>query len=258
MVLSACWKLPSEGTVGMSSPILALIVLLCSAFFVACMGNQRFEGMTLEDAFEDENVQQLAKAAAAGDVRKVAELIERGVPVNYAGTSGVTPLWWAIGNDNYEGFSALLEYGANPNIQTDRVWSVMSLSAISKDIRFLQQAIQHGGDVNHRSQTDGTTPLYTALSSRNENNARYLIGLGAKIDVEADSYLGTPLQLTASMAWWEMVYFLLEQGADPFFSFKEGESIIDWIDRRRVADEERKEHWRAKILELLREQGHEI
>lgn len=243
----------------MNKRFLLLIVWLCSAFLVACMGNNRqFEGLTLEEAFEDVQVQQLANAAAAGDTTKIVELVERGVDVNYAGTSGVTPLWWAIADDNYEGFAALLEHGADPNAQTDKIWSVMSLAAISKDIRFLQLAVNNGGDINLRGQTDGRTPLYTAVSARNEENVRYLIEQGAELNVAGDSYLGSPLSAAASMAWWEMVYFLLEEGADPFFDFPEGKSVIDWIDRVRVADEKRKAHWRAKILELLKELGHNI
>ncbi len=69
--------------------------------------------MSLEIMFPDPQVRALAKAAGRGRIRKIDELFGRGVDVNARGTSGATPLFWAM--KNAKGFRRLLELGADPN-----------------------------------------------------------------------------------------------------------------------------------------------
>src|SRR2546428_3252830 len=119
----------------MKSLAASAVVLLLLSCMPGCDGgggNVRYGSTSYNDTdvFGDgTSALALAKAAGRGDVKEINRLIAEGVSVNAVGKQGITPLWWALWTKNYEGFSALLDKGANPNAQRLEGDPIMLLAA---------------------------------------------------------------------------------------------------------------------------------
>jgi ankyrin repeat protein len=88
--------------------------LTCAPFFVHADG-LFISGNSAQDAFKDEGVVKLIKAAIDHNVPEARKLIASGVNVNASGEGGVTPLIWTeLGHDT-EAMQVLLDLGADPN-----------------------------------------------------------------------------------------------------------------------------------------------
>ncbi|MBV1952262.1 MAG: hypothetical protein KUG64_08735, partial [Cycloclasticus sp.] len=111
--------------------------------------------MDLKVMFPDPKLRALAKAAGKGKISKINSLVSDGVNVNARGNRNATVLFWALKKANLEGYTRLLEMGADPNVVFDDGGSVMHwaprMEASSEKDQFLIRALQHGGDPNLRA-----------------------------------------------------------------------------------------------------------
>ena len=198
----------------------------------------------------------LAEAAGRGDVKTINRQIAAGVNVNTVGKYDITPLWWAAWADNYEGFSALLDKGANPNAQRSDRYPIMNLIASKEDSRFLAAALKHGGNPNLRDNKSGVPPLFPSVMRGYKKNIDLL--LAAKADVNwQDSISGETLPIIAIQARgdYELVYKFLEIGADPTLKDRFGHTLADTIEIVSKNASNNDDPWRAKVLEVLRSKG---
>lgn len=172
--------------------------------------------MSLETMFPDLKLRALAKAAGEGNARLIEQLVEEGVDVNGRGTQGVTPLYWAL--RHYKGFRRLLDLGADPNVIYADGSSVMLGAVNLKDLRILECALVHGGNSNLTvGDSSGRTLIFDAIDAEMKT-VDLLLKYGA--DINARDGLGyTPLLHAAALNDYEIVYRLLERGAD--FSLKD-------------------------------------
>lgn len=179
--------------------------------------------MPLETMFPDRQVRALAEAAGKGKIKLVDELIEKGVDVNARGKKNATPLFWALRNSNINGFTKLLAAGADPNILFAG-GSIMHWAAKHENIAFLKAALQHGGNPNLVAGQFSETPLFETIGlvgNDRKENRRLLLESGADINartVDESSYLPiggqTPVMKAAGLGRFDIVYELLEAGAD--------------------------------------------
>jgi uncharacterized protein len=198
----------------------------------------------------------LAKAAGRGDEKEIDRLIAEGTSVNTVGQHGITPLWWALWIKNYEGFSALLDRGANPNAQRVQGDPIMILAADMNDARFLAAALKHGGDPNLRDARSGKTPLFSAVLYGYKQAAELLLAAKADVNVQMPVSRETlPMVAVASRADYELVYRLFESGSDPTLKDIHGNTVADTIAFRSVNASNNGDPWREKVLEYLRNKG---
>src|SRR6187200_737095 len=120
----------------------------------------------------------LMAATLFGDTALVKLLLERGADPNRTGAGGTTALMWAV--PNVEKVRALLEHGAN---------------------------------VNARSETDRTAFLVAASYPRTVDVLRLLLDRGADIRAQ-DRANATALALAVRSADVDVVRFLVERGLD--------------------------------------------
>ena len=236
-----------------------LLLAICTAFVLpaGCTGVMDMPSDVtgrVGEIFTDSKAQALAKAAASGDVTRMARLLEQGVPVDTAGKFGITPAWWAIRNRNKEGFAWLLEHGASPNPPVE-ILSIMGMAAAYEDSAFLETALRYKPDINHYSKT--SSPLHMAVSWGRRRNVELLIKAG--VDLNPKDYL-SPVVAAVGMARYDYALLLLQAGADPSKIIEKGPyagqnelavSIsIDYINPDTDAYE-----WRERLIRYLKTKG---
>jgi ankyrin repeat protein len=211
--------------------------------------------MSLDTMFPDPSVRALAKASGKGDVKKIDQLVAQGVNVNSRGTQNATPLYWA--QRNYEGFKRLLELGADPNVVFGDGGSVMHSAVGYKDERILKVALQFGGNPNLVSGSGShDTPLFRAIPNRlspsDMDAINILLQAGADINAK-DIFGNTPVLRAASLGRFDLVYELLQRGADYTIKGKTGRDLVSQIlSKRKLMDPKHELYaWMEKVVAWL-------
>ena len=183
----------------------------------------------VDNFFADPKAQALAVAAEYGDVQAVHRLMkDEGVnPDTIFSKEGMPLLAWPIFTHNPEGLKAMLENGADPNVKQAYPTqerglrydnNAMVWAAKQEDPIYLKLLLDHGGDPNTRNVNDETL-LFQAFIWHNQwQNVQLLVERGA--DVNALAGMGQSiLQVYASWADFDKVYWLLQHDADPSIDY---------------------------------------
>jgi ankyrin repeat protein len=212
------------------------------------------------DLFTDPKVAQLAEAAADGDVARINALAARGASPNAKGREGFTPLMYSMSGRSTKGFKRLLEMGGDPNLQNERGQSAISFAASRHESESLKLAIAFGGDANVQARlapryTDSSrpTPIYDAIDALNPENARLLIKAGADLNVKG-SFGCTPLMAAAGHGSYQVMYLLLESGADFRAKDDSGYPVSEYILEQAPHDGEIAK-WRRRCMEFMEKKG---
>ena len=137
---------------------------------------------------------------------------------------GKTPLLHALILQKKESYSTLLELGADPNticrgggeIMLPNS-SVVHHAALEKDPFWLRAALESGGDPNQMNGGKGMQKgkaIVFAIMKHRPTNVELLCEYGVEIDAAVDHLGLTALYWAAAGAKFDIVYYLLEQGAD--------------------------------------------
>lgn len=193
---------------------------------------------TPEEIFSDTKVRALAKAAAKGDTKKLAKLIDSGVDINSKGKIGITPIFWPLLQSNFVGFEYLINAGAKVNIVFSEDYGcLIGFAAHHKDPRFLKLLLDNGANANQQCGTFNRTPLYRTLEE-NESAAlkrKYLYNAGAKINITTPSLVSpfvkgditSPFNDALSSGYYLTALELLKNGADPYLKFPDDRYITE-------------------------------
>jgi ankyrin repeat protein len=152
-------------------------------------------------------------AARQGALAVVTSLVAAGATIDDASADGSSPLLVAVQNGNYDAATFLLERGANPNQENVKGWTPLYLAVANRNalttavpppakngvLDFIQAALNHGADVNHRIKVK--TEVHAG------NTSLWLDEAGA-----------TPLLRAALCGDLTVVRLLLDHGADPLLS----------------------------------------
>lgn len=190
--------------------------------------------MKPERYFTDRVQADFVAAVGGGDLQRAQQLLAQGANVNAIGKEGMTPLFWAIGKQNLEGFRFLLSHGANPNLIVrwkdtkgrEQSENTLRLAAMLENAAYLQAALDAGGNPNLIVNSIRQTPLYTAILHQRRANVVLLLQRGAGIN-HLDKAQKTPINHAISMNHYSLALLLLKRGADPKIKNRWGYSAID-------------------------------
>jgi ankyrin repeat protein len=229
--------------------------------------------MSLDTMFPDRQARDLAEAAGKGNIGKVEELVKQGVNVNSRGKHNATPLFWAIRNNNIDGFKKLLELGANPNLiinssNKDQKTinaaggekNVIHIAAKLNDEAFLVAALQYGGNPNVVTGDFQETPLFDAVMNvHNDKALIILLNAGANINFK-DSFGATPVMQAVYITRFDLVYELLNKGADYKIKNNANRDLMDEIARTRRLMNPKYEQaqWMGKVISWLESRGETV
>jgi len=240
------------------------LVLVFAALCSSCDESS----MKSSDFFDSKPQLALADAAAHGDIVKIDELITAGIDVNATGRGGMTALFWALLQQNKKGFAHLLERGANPNIQLTETLggsdsivtagnSAISFAAMHKDVEYLKTALLHGGNSNLINPLRTNTPIYESILALRVENAKALIAAGANLNYQ-DRDGETPMFVAATTSCYDLVFEMLEAGADPTIKNTWGYTILYPIRNIRTDPQSQQYKWRQKVIDRLKEKGMDV
>jgi ankyrin repeat protein len=112
--------------------------------------------------------------------------------------------------------------------------------------------MKYGGKINLVNPKDGTTPIFNAILACNLPNVKILVEAGANIN-QQDAGGETPIVAAALEVQYDIVYYLLQMGADPKINnkdlnyylqhsyidpaspgFSDRQKVIDWLKQRNL------------------------
>ena len=221
-----------------------LLVLCCFSFVTSSkcdvptyfqyafgVNGKRTRHMSAAKLFDSQLQIDLAKAAAKGDTNRMSLLITQGADINFEGHNGMKPLFWALINKNINGFTFLLDRGADPNaiVNVQPVSdNALTLAAALDAPEFLQKLLVHGANPNSVIGTNSETPIFMAAFWRKTNSVSILLKHGADINWK-DSYGRTVMHNAVDGSSFMVALFLFRAGADVTIKNKLNYSPLDHI-----------------------------
>jgi uncharacterized protein len=195
---------------------------LAAALFLAiCMfpiSRSKADAPLSKDAlvrhFHDEATGELVNAALKGDTAKIDALVGSGANVNRKGDEGLTPLIVAVLANNKKATLILVERGANPNEKENQGNSAVTLAAGNSDPSILEALLKHGGNPDVKNAAKETA-IFDAIKYRDLRNVELLVAHGANLNDQSSESRQTPLIRAALVKQYDIVWFLLQSGADP-------------------------------------------
>jgi len=144
-------------------------------------------------------------------------------------------LIYAIDDGDVERVKELIKQGCNLNVKTS--FDDGGDTALIKAIRFnnydiVKLLIDAGADINLKNEYRGYTPLMASVRYFNSSDDKDIFEyiLDAKPDLNAvDNQHGTAIMMTIYHHHWNMMYALLDAGADPFIKDDDGDDIFDYV-----------------------------
>lgn len=155
----------------------------------------------------------LHDAADYGHDRVVSALLQKGADTNILDDDGDTPLLLAI-DQGYSGVvTTLLGAGADCSIRQPDGDSAVHLAVRLGHGAIVSALIGSGADM-YACDGNGQPPLHIAVNGGHHDIVDTLLGASADINFRCTPGACTPLQDAASTGQGDMVYFLLNKGAD--------------------------------------------
>ncbi len=169
-------------------------ILFLIIFMTGCGGSGNSSPVSFKlktkpsDIFSDPNLIALCKAAMNNDIREIDRLISAGTNINAQGKDGYTAIYFALHPGGKNTFLAMLEHGADPNIQvtTSGECLILLVAKSPDDSDWLEMVLNHGGDPDAEDPTliidANYTPIYKAIFAGNLKSVKLLIKAGANIN----------------------------------------------------------------------------
>ena len=180
-------------------------------------------------------VPSLYDAAVIGDLSAVRRAVEAGAPLDAKGASGETALLASV-NAGHDGVAMyLIERGASLNIQADNLDSPWLQAGALGRAAVIKAMLLKGPDLSVRNRFGGNA-LIPACERGHVETVKVLLTSG--IDVNHVNNLGWTALLEAvilgrgAAEHQQIVRLLLDAGADPLITDREGVSPLEHARRR--------------------------
>jgi ankyrin repeat protein len=130
-------------------------------------------------------------AVKKSNYEKVIEMIERGVTTNIHDSEDMSPLAYALRNDDEKMFDLLLKNDADVNHQILKKTSLLTFYIKSKKSKLLARLLKADADMNFQDSI-GMTPMMHAIENINIDAIKLLLSIDFKdnLDVKITDYSG--------------------------------------------------------------------
>lgn len=179
--------------IGLSFPLTpsCLLVLMC---YLAISASSMHRGPSSGSRLPTLDL-PLTKAAIAGDLGKVQELLDKGANFNETDHGGWTPFIRACEHGHLKIAKLLKERGATVNTTSSFGWSALGQASENGHLKVVKWLLKKGADVKSATNSDKVTPLWQAVVHGHVQVAAELRSRGAEIEIV--DYEKTPLLIGA-------------------------------------------------------------
>ena len=163
-------------------------------------------------------------------IKRVWELLDSGVDINFQDNDGVTVLIAASQRRQTDIVRLLLERGANPNIRDNDGDTALSLASIEGHTDIVRLLLENEANVNSRGY-DGDTALIRASDKGYVDIVKLLLDYGADPNIQSEQDGDTALILASTHpdtwhVYTDIVRLLLENGANPNIQTEWGQTAL--------------------------------
>ena len=159
------------------------------------------------------------------DVKQMTRfLLDKGANPNILDQMEVSPLAYAIAEDNDFSVQDLLKAGADPNLQLRDRWTPLLLAIARKNHQVVEMMVENGADINLTS-VDQNTPLHSAVSSADIFLVRYLLEKGADTHIK-NMFGEIPLHIAAELNDLLIIKLLVDAGSNVNAKTNDNESVM--------------------------------
>lgn len=150
-------------------------------------GNVKITKMLLDrgldaNALTNINNPPLYLALNNGNPDVIELLINAGADLNYTGNNDIPLAKAACNIDNYALFQKILNKTKQIDYKTSKNLTALTHAAAKGKFEFVKALVEEGANININFDTDySLTPLFQALENGNEKVAEYLYDIGAKL-----------------------------------------------------------------------------
>jgi ankyrin repeat protein len=151
-------------------------------------------------------------AASRGYVSEVTRLIKLGADIESKTDEGVTPLMFAVVNNNFDCVKILLSEGADPDIITSSSETPLLAAVKNGHIEIAEILIRNNANINARDAS-GASPIHYAAIYGNLSMTDMLLYYNSIIDNTTNDGT-TPLMSAVWVGYFEVTDLLIQNGAD--------------------------------------------
>jgi ankyrin repeat protein len=189
------------------------------------------------------NHQTFIKACRTGDLEYLksnigffSEINKRSFNNDYVHEIG-SPMYSAITKGNIEVIKLLVEHGADIHKLDNHGYSTASLAIFHNQFEVLKYLIENGVDIKE----NGKSLLMSACTRKNIEIVKLLVENGSEVNSNPAKDGETPLHVSCSSGYFEIVEYLVSKGASIIAKDMEDFMPIVWASR----------HGKIKVFEFL-------
>jgi uncharacterized protein len=172
------------------------------------------------------------RAVIGDDADTVQTLLQRGFDPDTLDPKGLSGLYLALREPAPKVAEVLIRWPkTNVEIRTDHDESPLMMACLHGELKFAQELIERGADVNK----PGWTPLHYAATNGHLEVMELLFANNAYIDAASPNGT-TPLMMAAQYGSTAAVKRLLDEGADPTLKNQLGLGALDFASRANRTD----------------------
>jgi hypothetical protein len=240
-------KLAQECNMRMSYVLFVLPLLL-----IAGCKDGSWLSLPPEEIFANPSTVALVRDACSGALHKSPlEQSRRGL-LEDQGVHGLTPLFSVMALNCVAGFEDLLKSGANPNHGFEDGATILHFASWGADPIYVVISLKYNADPNSQD-LDGRRPLHwlgTSVRKDYIETAQLLVRGGANLNALGD--YGTPMMDAAKIHKFDLVYWLLNSGANPNLQDKYGKKLRDYVEFAPLMPKRPEQKiWYEKVRERL-------
>jgi uncharacterized protein len=160
-----------------------------------------------------DNARELLQAVKAAESARALVLLDGARNVDQSEPDGMTPLHYAVLNNDVAVTQALLRAGANVNARTRYGVSPIYLAAQNGSAELTRLLLDNGASANEVYR-EGERVLHTAARTGNPETVAVLLDAGAEIDAREEWHDQTALMWAVAQQHAALIPLLVERGAN--------------------------------------------
>ncbi|PWC09284.1 hypothetical protein B4923_20360 [Brenneria roseae subsp. americana] len=227
-----------------------IVILGC---LTACQAGGR--SMQASELFEPP-MAALLQSIQKGDEAAARQQLSQGLDLNIQGKEGITPLLWLVyETQDKKAVRLALKLGADPNYKDGSGDSIVNRVSGVRDPDWLRIVLDAGGDPNSIGRL-GQPALFSAINEERWADIKLLVERGADVNL-TDEQRTTSTHYAAYLDLYDIVYWLIEQGADTTIRDRTGSDLAFSVeDSLSIMSPQSPQYpWALKVKQLLQQRG---